>query len=126
MLGEGGTGIVYRAIHILARSVAVKVLLGQFSHDPTKKARFMTEARILAKLRGSHTVSLIDFGVLDDGIVFIVMEYLEGGLFERSWIKDRWLHGGHITLCSKFYVRLRGSCCRIIHRDLKPGNALID
>ena len=65
----------------------------------------MTEARILAKLRGSHTVSLIDFGVLDDGIVFIVMEYLEDSSSARR-IRTIRLHGGHITLCSKFYVRL--------------------
>ena len=79
VLGEGGMGIVYRAIqHPLARSVAVKVLWS-ISHDPTKKARFMTEARISAKLRGSH-MTLIDFGVLDDGIVFIVMEHLRGTL----------------------------------------------
>lgn len=128
VLGEGGMGIVYRAIqHPLARSVAVKVLLGQFSHDPTKKARFMTEARILAKLRGSHTVSLIDFGVLDDGIVFIVMEYLEGGTLRALMDQGPMAARRAYSIVQQILRALaEAHAAGIIHRDLKPGNVLID
>ena len=128
VLGEGGMGMVYRAIqHPIGRSVAVKVLLGEFASDETKRSRFMTEARILANLKSSHTVSLIDFGVLDDGLVFIAMEYLEGGtlreLMDKGWIEPR----GCYSIIQQILKALAAAHSEgIIHRDLKPGNVLID
>ena len=128
VIGEGGMGMVYRAIqHPVGRSVAVKVLLGEFANDEMKQARFMREAKILANLRSSHTVSLIDFGVLDDGVVFIAMEYLEGGtlraLMDKGPLPAR--------ICYSIVQQILKSLTEahgqgIIHRDLKPGNVLID
>ena len=111
----------------MGRSVAVKVLLGEFATDEMKQARFMREAKILANLRSAHTVSLIDFGVLDDGVVFIAMEYLEGGtlrtLMDKGPLPARICYSiVQQTLKSLAEAHGQG----IIHRDLKPGNVLID
>ena len=128
VLGEGGMGVVYRAIqHPIGRSVAVKVLLGEFVSDETKRARFMTEARILANLRSSHTVSLIDFGVLDDGVVYIAMEYLEGGTLRELMDKGRIEPRVCYSIAQQILKALAAAHAQgIIHRDLKPGNVLID
>lgn len=128
VIGEGGMGMVYRAIqHPVGRSVAVKVLLGEFATDQMKQARFMREAKILANLRSAHTVSLIDFGILDDGVVFIAMEYLEGGtlrtLMDKGPLPPRFCYS-IVQQVLKSLTEAHGQ--GIIHRDLKPGNVLID
>ena len=128
VLGEGGMGVVYRAIQQpLGRSVAVKVLLGEFASDENKRARFLTEAKILANLKSASTVSLIDFGVLDDGLVFIAMEFLEGGtlrtLMDKGPIPPRICY----SIVQQILKALTEAHSQnIIHRDLKPGNVLID
>ena len=128
VIGEGGMGQVFRAVqHPVGRSVALKVLLGEFVEDNVKQARFLREAQILANLKSSHTVSLIDFGVLDDGVVFIAMEYLEGGtlreLIDRGALPVRTAY----TVAQQILKSLAEAHAQgIIHRDLKPGNVLID
>lgn len=128
IIGEGGMGQVFRAVqHPVGRNVALKVLLGEFVEDNVKQARFLREAQILANLKSAHTVSLIDFGVLDDGVVFIAMEYLEGGtlrdLIDRGSLPVRTAYIVAQQIL-KSIAEAHGQ--GIIHRDLKPGNVLID
>src|SRR5260370_15908140 len=78
-IGEGGTGVVYRAKQITVdRTVAVKVLGAHVSTDPSWVKRFHNEARAAAKLNHPHTVGLIDFGQTKEGLLFIAMELLQG------------------------------------------------
>ena len=75
-LGKGG--IVYRARDtMLDRSVAVKVLRENYSHDPAFLGRFRQEAKAAANLSHPNIVTVHDFG-LDKGQLFIVMEYVPG------------------------------------------------
>jgi len=77
-LGEGGMGQVYRARDTrLDRSVAIKVLSDQISHDPQFKDRFQREARVISQLEHPNICSLYDVGE-DAGMFYLVMQYLEG------------------------------------------------
>jgi serine/threonine protein kinase len=77
-IGVGGTGEVYRALDTnLGRQVAIKILPDAFAQDPDRLARFEREAKTLASLNHPHMCSAFDFG-RQDGIDFLVMEYLEG------------------------------------------------
>src|SRR5213592_632495 len=77
-LGAGGMGEVYRAKDTrLDRVVAIKVLPSQLSSEPERRARFEREARAVSSLNHPHICLLHDIG-RQDGIDFLVMEYLEG------------------------------------------------
>src|SRR2546422_681161 len=77
-LGAGGMGEVYRARDTrLDRVVAVKVLPSDLCLDPERKQRFEREARAISSLNHPHICALYDVGT-QDGIDFLVMEYLEG------------------------------------------------
>src|SRR5437879_3630100 len=77
-LGEGGMGEVYRARDTrLDRTVAIKVLRAHLSSDPDLKQRFDREAKAISSLNHPHICTLHDIGS-DDGIDFLVMEFLEG------------------------------------------------
>src|SRR6476659_1590409 len=78
-IGEGGTGVVYKAKQITVdREIAIKVLGAHVSSDPQWVMRFQNEARVAAKLRHPNTVQLIDFGQTKEGLFFIAMELLQG------------------------------------------------
>src|SRR5262244_2972865 len=77
-LGAGGMGEVYRARDTrLERTVAIKVLPAHLSSDPERRQRFEREARAVSSLSHPHICTLHDVGT-QDGIDFLVMEYLEG------------------------------------------------
>ena len=77
-LGAGGMGEVYKATDTrLDRTVAIKVLPEHVASDPDLKQRFEREARTVAALNHSHICTLHDIGS-QDGIDFLVMEYLDG------------------------------------------------
>jgi eukaryotic-like serine/threonine-protein kinase len=78
LLGAGGMGEVYRARDTrLGRVVAIKVLPSHFCLDPERKQRFEREARAISSLNHPYICTLYDVGS-QDGIEFLVMEYLEG------------------------------------------------
>ncbi|HLE71291.1 MAG TPA: serine/threonine-protein kinase, partial [Vicinamibacteria bacterium] len=77
-VGAGGMGEVYKAKDTrLDRAVAIKVLPSHLSDNPTLRERFEREARTVAALNHPHICVLFDIGK-QDGIDFLVMEYLEG------------------------------------------------
>lgn len=78
-IGEGGTGVVYKARQVTVdRIVAIKVLGAHVSSDPSWVKRFHNEARAAARLDHPNTVRLIDFGQTKEGLLFIAMEFLQG------------------------------------------------
>jgi Tol biopolymer transport system component len=125
-VGAGGMGEVYRATDTrLDRHVAIKVLLADGAADPRRRARFMSEARAIARLSHPHICALHDIGQ-HDGIDFLVMEYLEG-----ESLSDR-LRKGRLPLAEALRTALgigRGLAAAhargIVHRDLKPGNVML-
>jgi eukaryotic-like serine/threonine-protein kinase len=125
-LGTGGMGEVYRALDTrLERTVAVKVLPSHLSTDPELGQRFDREARAISALQHPHICTLYDVGH-QDGIDFLVMEYLEG-----ETLADR-LQKGPLPLDQVLqigaeiaYALDKAHGHGIIHRDLKPGNIIL-
>ena len=78
-LSAGGMGTVYRGTHVLMdKTVAVKVLNPSLAADEKIVARFSREARAASKISHPHALSVTDFGEAENGVVFLVMEYLSG------------------------------------------------
>src|SRR6202795_4677591 len=86
-LGAGGMGEVYRARDTrLERDIAIKVLPANLSSDPNLRQRLEREAKAVSKLSHPHICTLYDIGH-QDGVDFLVMEYLEGETLERRLTK---------------------------------------
>src|SRR6266545_3979713 len=79
LIKTGGMGSVYRGKHVLMdKTVAIKVLRPSLAGDDAVVARFSREAKAASKISHPHAVSVTDFGEAENGIVFLVMEYLDG------------------------------------------------
>ena len=129
MLGRGGMGAVYMGRQkSLDRAVAIKILSGTLEDsDMGFKERFKNEARAMGKLNFAGIVAVHDFGEAEGGLLYIVMEYVEGTDVARMIAKEGRLHTEHamaITahVCDALaYAHERG----IIHRDIKPANIMV-
>jgi serine/threonine protein kinase len=127
VIGQGGMGVVYRALDTnLERVVAVKVLSSTLRDDPEFVARFRQEARIQAGLNHPNIATLFDFFVWNDMPV-AVMELIKGETL-RAMIDRTGPIPAHTAL-PIFVQALRGVAAGhrlgIIHRDLKPSNLMI-
>ena len=126
-IGEGGMANVYLAYDtILDRNVAVKVLRGDLSGDEKFVRRFQREALSASSLAHPNIVEMYDVGE-DNGVYFIVMEYIEGKTLKQL-LKKR----GTLTLSESIDIMLQltdgmahAHDSYIIHRDLKPQNIMI-
>ena len=91
LLGEGGMGSVYEAIHTeLNRRAAVKVLHPRYARNRKLVARFLNEARAVNIISHPTLVNIYEFGQLDDGTAYFIMEYIEGETLHQALRK---LHG---------------------------------
>lgn len=131
LLGRGGMGEVYKATHrMLARPAAIKLIrtemLGAVDEEAARLAvtRFRREAEAAANLRSQHTVELYDFGVTEDGTLYLVMEFLDGMDLE-TLVRDN----GPLPVGRVIHI-LRQVCDSLeeahsrglVHRDIKPAN----
>jgi len=120
-LGAGGMGEVYRARDTrLERTVAVKILPSHLSSSPEAKQRFEREARAISSLNHPNICTLHDVGH-QEGIDFLVMEYLEGETLADRLAKgalppEQVLKYG-IEICEGLE---RAHKSGVVHRDLKP------
>lgn len=125
-LGAGGMGEVYRARDTrLDRSVAIKVLPRHLSDRPDLRERFEREARTISSLNHPNICTLHDIG-RQDGVDFLVMEYLEGETLAARLAK------GALPLEEALEVALQMADALdkahrqgVVHRDLKPGNIML-
>ena len=126
-IGEGGMANVYLAYDlILERNVAVKILRGDLSTDEKFVRRFQREALSASSLSHPNIVEVYDVGE-DNGLYYIVMEYIEGKHLKQL-LKKR----GNLTLREVIDIMLQitdgmGAAhdSYIIHRDIKPQNIMI-
>lgn len=126
-IGEGGMANVYLANDIiLDRKVAIKILRGDLANDEKFVRRFQREALSASSLSHPNIVEMYDVGE-DNGIYFIVMEYVEGRTLKQL-LKKR----GALTLSEAIDIMLQltdgiahAHDSYIIHRDLKPQNIMI-
>ena len=125
-LGAGGMGEVYRAKDTrLDRTVAIKILPQHLSSNPDLGQRFAREARAISSLNHPRICTLYDVGH-QDGIDFLVMEYLEGETLAQR------LRKGRLPLKEALKIGIdvcealeKAHLAGIIHRDLKPGNIML-
>ena len=125
-LGAGGMGEVYKARDTrLDRTVAIKVLPEHVASDPDLKQRFEREAKTISSLNHPHICTLYDIGS-QDGIDFLVMEYLDGETLAQRLTK------GALPLDQALKVAIeiadaldKAHRQGITHRDLKPGNIML-
>ena len=126
-IGEGGMANVYLGYDtILDRNVAIKVLRGDLSNDEKFVRRFQREALSASSLSHPNIVEMYDVGE-DNGLYYIVMEYVEGKTLKQL-LKKR----GSLTLSEAIDIMLQltdgmahAHDSYIIHRDLKPQNIMI-
>lgn len=133
LLGRGGMGAVFAGFDIgLERAVAVKVILPRLAGDAESgeemAARFRREARITAGVRHPHIVDVLDFDEdSSTGLLFLVMEQLDGRDLEKVLARER-------RLPPERAVRIVAQVCQAVahahrngqvHRDLKPSNVML-
>src|SRR5580704_12924788 len=125
-IGAGGMGEVYRAKDTrLDRVVAIKILPEHISNQPQARERFEREARAISSLSHPHICPLYDVGH-QDGIDFLVMEFLEGETLASRLQKGPL----PLDLVLKYGVQIADALDTahkrgVIHRDLKPGNIML-
>lgn len=129
LLGEGGMGAVVEAVRSdINRRVAIKLLKPQYAADPEMSRRFLNEARAVNQVDSPGVVPVSDYGLLDDGTPYIVMELLTG---ETLAARMRRLG---VQLPTQEVLRIARGVARtlaaaheraIVHRDLKPDNLML-
>jgi predicted Ser/Thr protein kinase len=128
LLGEGGAGAVYRAMHTdLGREVAVKVLHVQNQHEAQFVKRFKAEARAASRLDHRNVTRVLDFGQEPDGLLYLVMEYVAGRSLEAILQTE-----GRLPVLRVVEIGIQVASALavahnegIIHRDIKPENLLL-
>jgi len=127
VLGAGGTGVVFKAEHlIMRRVVALKMVHRRLLRDKSTESRFLDEIRAIASVRSPHIVTAYDADRLENRY-FLVMEYVDGkdlrwwvkrnGPFERDWACE---------VCRQAAIGMQHAHrSGLVHRDIKPSNLLM-
>lgn len=132
LIGAGGFARVYRAVQTgLDRRVALKVLRPQPEEEgsPSRRAaeRFQREAQLMSQLQNPHTVTLYDYGRLDDGRFYMVMEYVDGRTVSQL-VEEEGPVGVDrlVSIWKQVLDSLREAhAVGIVHRDIKPTNIMV-
>ncbi|MBD0325912.1 MAG: protein kinase [Pyrinomonadaceae bacterium] len=128
LINEGGMGTVYRSTHVLMeKTVAIKVLHPALAADDKIVARFSREAKAASRISHPHALNVTDFGEAENGVVFLVMEYLHG-----KTLKDIIHESGPMPLPRVVEI-IRQVCGAlaaahnegVVHRDLKSDNIML-
>ncbi|HYO99916.1 MAG TPA: protein kinase [Pyrinomonadaceae bacterium] len=128
-INEGGMGTVYRATHVLMeKAVAIKVLHPSLAADDKIVARFTREAKAASRISNPHALNVTDFGESENGIVFLVMEYLRGRTLKE-------VIRGEGPMPLERVVEVTKQICGaldaahaegVVHRDLKSDNIMLE
>lgn len=127
-LGEGGMSLVYKAKQLpLERMVAIKILKKHALSDELKIKRFFQEARTVSTLAHPNIISLLDFGVSETAVPYMVMDFLEGKTLSSAIANKekfdliRFIHVFSQVCDALYHAHNKG----VLHRDLKPGNIML-
>jgi serine/threonine-protein kinase len=130
LIGEGGMGAVYEGEQQLGttkRKVAIKTLHPHLSRDAKIKARFEREVGTVAELEHPNTIQVYDFGANEQGILYIVMEFLHGRSLAKILESDGPMAPDRADrIIQQMCGSLEEAHSRgIVHRDLKPDNVVL-
>jgi tRNA A-37 threonylcarbamoyl transferase component Bud32 len=131
VIGRGGMGVVFRAVHKdIGRKAAIKALDRDFARDPEFVTRFLNEARAVNLIGHPGLVEIFEFGCLPDETPYIIMEFLEGlslgQRLERGGRARRTVAAQALTICRQIAVALAAAHDKgVVHRDLKPENVML-
>jgi serine/threonine-protein kinase len=124
-IGAGGMGTIYRARHeVVGRDVAVKFLSRHLSAEPSHRERFLREARAANRINHEHIIDITDCGEMPDGLVYLVMEYLEGAPLSAELGRVGAMPVRRALLIALQIARAlaRAHELDVVHRDIKPEN----
>ncbi|MER2564492.1 MAG: protein kinase [Myxococcaceae bacterium] len=127
-IGEGGMGVVYRAIHpLIKKRVAIKVLKPGVATDAGHVKRLVAEAEAVNSIGHRHIIDIFGLGQLDDGRPYIVMELLDGEPLDAYLRRNPRLslHEVLMLLIDIAAPLAAAHAKGVIHRDLKPSNVFI-
>lgn len=128
LIGAGSFGTVFRARHLeLDREVAVKVLATSAGTDPEALARFRREGASACRVQHPNAVAVLDFGVNQGGVAYLVMELLQGHSLETELEQKARLTPHR---CAEIVVPVCGALAAahaagVVHRDIKPSNVFL-
>ena len=127
LLGEGGMGAVYLAEHThMRKRFAVKVLHPEMGRLAEVVARFEREAMAAANMEHPNVAGATDFGKLEDGSFFLVLEYVEGTSLRDLIAKGRIELSRALHIVRQIASALsRAHALGIVHRDVKPENIML-
>jgi serine/threonine-protein kinase len=127
-VSTGGMGTVYRAEHtLIGKAAAVKVLNAELCANEDVVNRFLNEAKATTTIKHPGIVEVFDYGYMESGHAYLVMEYLEGmTLAKRCKTRGKIPEGEAAMLLRGVCSALSAAHARgIIHRDLKPDNVFL-
>ena len=128
LLGEGGMGRVYRAHHrtLVHKEFAVKVLIGDLASAQAMRMRFVNEAKSAGRLAHPNVVSVVDCGRSATGLIYLVMELVEGRSL-ADLIDDGPLDPEREARLARGIADglHHAHALGIVHRDLKPENVIV-
>jgi serine/threonine-protein kinase len=126
-LGGGGMGLVYRARDTrLDRTVALKFLPREWSHEPLLRERFSREARAASALDHPHICTVFDIGETAEGQLFIAMAYCPGETLKQRTLRGPMPVDEAVNAAIQIGEALESAHeGGIVHRDIKPANILI-
>ena len=126
-VGSGGMGVVYQARDIkLGRTVALKFLPQQWSHDENAKQRFFREAQAASATNHPNICTIHDVETADDGQLFIVMAYYEGQTLKQRLEAGPLNVGEALDVATQVADGLAKAHAQgVVHRDIKPGNLML-
>jgi serine/threonine protein kinase len=127
-LGEGGMGAVYLAEHVdIERKVALKLLHSDLVQNPLVLRQFRQEARAASRIGNPYICDVTDWGEVEDGRVFFVMEYLDGASLGTVLKEERRFTPARMIPIVRQVAKALGAAHEkgIVHLDVKPDNVLL-
>jgi eukaryotic-like serine/threonine-protein kinase len=128
LLGRGGMGAVYRADHVhIRKSFALKVLHRELTHHAEAVKRFEREAIAAARIDHPNVATAIDFGRLESGAFFLVLDYVQGQSLRRLLEDEQQLPELRALRIARQIASALAAAhaAGIVHRDLKPDNVML-
>lgn len=125
-IGEGGMGVVYKALDSDGQAVALKVLRAHIAHDNGARERLRREVSTLVRVRSPHVAAFLDADV-DGENPYLVTSFVPGAPLDAVIESDGPFGAARLARLGRGLADALGAIHRagIVHRDLKPGNVLM-